>query len=134
VSDHAKISITLKGGGAADPWVVVHADTVSEASDILHELISEGVFDGIKNLSTRFHGEPTQTQKAVADVKRSFPGSEVVTSNDPDYRQESQELPASQGVRCPTCNNPMKFRSGVKNGKEWKGHFCSNRDHDPVWG
>ena len=30
-------------------------------------------------------------------------------------------------IACPTCASPMIFRTGVKDGREWKGWFCSDR-------
>ena len=37
-------------------------------------------------------------------------------------------------IPCPICKQPMTPKQGVsKAGKPWKGYFCSNRDHPPVW-
>src|SRR5690348_7602349 len=82
-SSTAKISITLKAGGnQADPWIVVHADSVSEASSLLHEMVREGVFTGVKSLSDQFASGPASTREAVETVRRSFPGAEVVSSDE----------------------------------------------------
>ena len=37
-------------------------------------------------------------------------------------------------IPCPICKQPMTPKQGIsKTGKPWKGYFCSNRDHPPVW-
>jgi hypothetical protein len=142
MSDYAKVSITLKAGGnTADPWIVIHADSVSEASGLLHEMVKEGVFTGVKTLSAQFADGPSSTREAVETVRRSFPGAEVVTQDDDPWagtnvttQQSRQELPNDQGPPpCPECGSPRQFKSGVgkNSGKEYKGYFCSNRDHKP---
>lgn len=36
---------------------------------------------------------------------------------------------------CPTCGNLMTYKEGVsKTGKPWKGWFCSEKGHNPIWG
>jgi len=46
-------------------------------------------------------------------------------------------IPTSvQGAFCSTCGSPMAFKTGQKNGKTWKGYFCSvNADGNckPKW-
>lgn len=139
MSDHAKVSITLKAGGnTADPWIVVHADSVDEAAMLLRQLRDENVFTGVKSLTAQFAGTD-DTGRAVETVRQRFPGSEVTQDDDPwagtNATSQRQELPGNQGVRCPTCNGPTEFKSGTsKAGKPYKMHKCTgNRDHDPVW-
>ena len=140
MSDHAKVSITLKAGGnQADPWVVIHADSVDEASALLREMVDQNVFTGVKALSNRFAGVDA-TGQAVETVKQRFPGAEVAQDDDPwagtAATSQRQELPGNQGVRCPTCNGPTEFKQGTSksSGKPYKMHKCTaNRDHDVVW-
>lgn len=132
----AKVSITLKAGGnTADPWIVIHADSVSEASDLLHEMVNQGVFTGVKSLSNQFQGSPASTREAVETVKRTFPGAEVVTQDeDPWAGTDTQRLPDNQGPPpCPECGGARTFKQGIGkgSGKAYKGYFCSNRDHKP---
>lgn len=139
MSDHAKISITLKAGGnTADPWIVVHADSVGEASALLHEMVQEGVFTGVKSLSAQFSGGPSSTREAVETVKRTFPGAQVTQADDDPWAgTDTQQLPASQGPPpCPECGGPRTFKSGTskKTGNAYKGYFCNNsRDHSPTF-
>lgn len=34
---------------------------------------------------------------------------------------------------CSECGNVMIYKSGMKNGKEWKGMFCPTKGHQPIW-
>jgi len=35
---------------------------------------------------------------------------------------------------CPTCGKLMTYKEGIsKSGKPWKGYFCPERAHDPIW-
>ena len=68
----------------------------------------------------------------------------IETGDDPDEgdsRQQERAQPGSQprGLRqCVDCNEPMLYKSGVKDGRAWAGWFCPNsrkgsKDHPPIW-
>ena len=41
----------------------------------------------------------------------------------------------SQEKFCGTCGAKMEFKTGTsaKTGKPWKGWFCEDKTHEPVW-
>lgn len=123
----AKIVLTLKGGtGYDEPWVVIHADTVDEASALLKEVNDKGVFSGMKAAASVFHAAPTAEGQAVSAVVGTFPGSTVT----PPAAPAAPAPTSSVDPRCPDCGSAMTYKTGSSARGPWQGWFCQNKPRD----
>jgi hypothetical protein len=126
VSDTSKIVLTFKQGTGYDaPWVVIHGDSVAEASLLLEQVRTTGVFAGVRGAAAEF-ASPVSETEAVATVTNAFPGSTVVTP--PVMATGPPAQSASMDPRCPDCGGAMQFKSGTgATGSPYRGWFCDNK-------
>src|SRR6185312_6184083 len=109
-----EISITFKEGVGFDaPWVVIKAQTVEEASAILQEIRTKGVFQGVKAAAREFQAaSPGNITQAVRNVVAAIPGS------------QEQKLPDSATPSCSECSEAAQWKEGVsKQGTPYSGWY-----------
>lgn len=119
-----EISITFKEGASHDaPWVVIKAQTVEEASALLQEVRTKGVFQGVKAASREFQAAvPANINQAVATVRAAIPGS------------EEQKLPDSATPSCSECSEAAQWKEGVsKQHTPYSGWYCLNKSCNNYW-
>jgi len=119
-----EISITFKEGVGFDaPWVVIKAQTVEEASAILQEIRTKGVFQGVKAAAREFQAaSPGNITQAVRNVVAAIPGS------------QEQKLPDSATPVCTGCAVSAQWKEGVsKQGTPYSGWYCLNKSCDQFW-
>jgi hypothetical protein len=119
-----EITINFKEGASyADPWITIKAQTVEEASAILQEVRTKGVFQGVKAASREFQAAvPGNLAQAVKNVTTAIPGS------------QEQKLPDSATPSCGKCSEAAQWKEGVsKQGTPYSGWYCLNRKCDQLW-
>lgn len=122
MSDTAKIVLTFKQGTGFDaPWVVIHADTVDEASSLLQEVRTKGVFPGVRSAAAEFQAITPTEGEAVTTITNAFPGSTVTSAPAP------ATAPASVDPRCPDCGGSMTYKSGSGKNGPYQGWFCNTK-------
>lgn len=48
--------------------------------------------------------------------------------------KRKEDEPEEKVYKCETCGEDALIKSGVKNGKPWKGIFCTaDTEHKPTW-
>lgn len=116
-----EITFTFKAGANyADPWVVVRADTVDEASEVLQDLRERGAFSAVKAVA----GEFWQSPAAGVETAQEVLGAEVISEE--RAAPSTPTPPVEQSTPpCETCGGPTKFKNGTspKTGA-WAGYFC----------
>lgn len=74
------------------------------------------------------------TEKAIQVNERLYKEYPLIsTTMQPSYKPTGYNFkPTREGDNCP-CGAPRVEKSGVKNGKEWRGMFCKFRKCAPIW-
>lgn len=107
VSDQSKLTLTFKGGAGFDaPWVVVHANTPSEAAALVRDQDFKELLQLTQEVGGAFGGMAPNKPAQAAPVANAVPAG-------------AQQAPAGS----PECPPGFVFKSGIsaKTGKPWKG-------------
>lgn len=123
------LSITLKAGtGYGAPWVVLHAQSVFEAGEMLEELRLSGALTAVREAAREFQAATPSMEQAVQTVQRTFPGAQthqpgqVWAGGSQAQQGGSQELPSQYqpGGNAPQCaHGAMKYIANGKFGPFW---------------
>ena len=135
MSDSEKITVTLKADGGYDaPWIVIHADSVAEAGNLLDQVEA--------NLLTSRAAQVARSFGAQYKVTTELGGAPVQTST---YQPSQPPAPAAPANGAPYARPAdavcvhgeyvwKDFQS--KKGNAIKGYFCpsqSRTDCDPKY-
>lgn len=118
VGSEGKIVSTFKGGRDYDaPWVVVHADSVSESLAVINDMEFAELLTRVQAAAQYFAGQaPTPNTTSAQNTSQS--GSQPRTQGKPAAATEGP-----WGTQtCP--HGTMTFRSGVGDNGVWQGYFC----------
>lgn len=120
-ASEGKVVVTLKGGRDFDaPWIVIHANDVTEANDQLRDPALGDLIRNTKEVAKFFAGGGQSTPQAAPRSQQSNVG------------QRGKPAGASmhpQGETRQCAHGQMTYRSGWnKNGKPYEGFFCPERD------
>lgn len=112
-----KIVVTLKGGSGYDaPWIVIHADTVEQATDILKDEAAKDLIDQTKKVAGYFS----------AGSGKSSGGKQ----------SKGKPYAASQAPNGQTPPEGYVFKSGVsQKGKPWQAFMPieKNSGLEVIW-
>jgi hypothetical protein len=118
VGSEGKIVSTFKGGRDYDaPWVVVHADSVTESLAVINDKDFAELLTRVQAAAQYFAGQAPASPTASAQ-NSSQNGSQARTQGKPAAATEGP-----WGVQtCP--HGTMTFRSGMGDNGVWQGYFC----------
>lgn len=118
VGSEGKIVSTFKGGRDYDaPWVVVHADSVTESLSVINDKDFAELLTRVQAAAQYFAGQAPASPTAPAQ-NSSQNGSQARTQGKPAAATEGP-----WGVQtCP--HGTMTFRSGMGDNGVWQGYFC----------
>lgn len=137
----AALTATLKfGGGYADPWLVVRADTAEELVGLLQQAAQAGavatlaqsaveaqaVYTAARSLGAKPVAVEAAPQAAPPTPPWQPPQQAAPTSPAPSA--PAAPAPAAAPAGAPTCQHgPMVWRTGVskKTGQPWQAWMCS---------
>lgn len=113
VSDQSKLTLTLKGGAGFDaPWIVLHAESPSEALQILNDESLKTLMEVSQSAAKHFVSQNQIAPAAPAQAANGQPAG-------------SQQAPAGS----PACPPGWTFKSGIsKAGNPYKGYFPPRGD------
>lgn len=113
-----KVVVTLKGGSGYDaPWIVIHADTVEQATDILNDEAAKELIDQTKKVAGYFSA-----------------GSGKQSSGGKQYK--GKPAGAAQAPNGQTPPEGYVFKSGIsQKGKPWKAFMPieKNSGLEVIW-
>lgn len=90
------------------------------------------------SLCTKVQGKELETidvyEASITITDKLYTKYPIYTAEDALPNLQERKTEDMAGL-CPTCNSLMLVKSGVKNGKQWKGKFCSKKgcSNPPIW-
>jgi hypothetical protein len=124
------ISVTLKGKGAYDPWIVVYAENPAQAKERVDNVASSGLIESVVAAAKRY-GDAAPTTYASQDnnssnQQSSNSGGWGGSSGGGSSSGQQQEDPGRPSGDAPRCEHGTKVWKNPSD-KTWKGWFCPER-------
>lgn len=132
-SEGYKVQASVKLGRNGQHMLNVRADTVDELLQLMDKLNGSSAFinESVEGLANP-DSSPNEAQ-AVANIQAQFPTTQQIQPGviQPQQPQTYGQQPTNPDV-CPGHGLPWKPISGVKNGKQWSGLFCTGPQNGPI--
>ena len=120
-ANEGKVVVTLKGGRDFDaPWIVIHADDVSEANDLLEQANNLELHETVAAAAAFFRGVNVAEQGGVTQ------GS--AERQQPKATQDSGDTPPESAGRFPVkCTQHGLWRE-FRELKKCDAYFCAKKE------